>query len=142
MNISVEIESEKMTSKGTSQAGTLGQPPTALCATRASLRQMTVTPPNGGIASPVDKGKIGEKCQTTGKQSRQVLINVKCLGLDEQVTPSTMYKLFDRILHEYVLRHSRDIHLTWVKSSIETLSNKGLGVLSTRAKSEEDFDSY
>ena len=43
-----------------------------------------------------------------------------------------------------VLRHGRDVHPTWVKSSIETLSNtKGVpGVLSTRAKSEEDFDSY
>ena len=41
-----------------------------------------------------------------------------------------------------VLRHGRDVHPTWVKSSIETLSNKGLGVLSTRAKSKEDFDSY
>ena len=90
-----------MTSKGTSQAGTLGQPPTALRATRASSRQTTITPPNGGIASPVDKGKKGEKRQTAGEQSRQVLINAKCLGPDEQVAPSTMYKLFDRILHKY-----------------------------------------
>ena len=28
-----------------------------------------------------------------------------------------------------VLRHGRDVHPTWVKSSIETLSNKGSGVL-------------
>ena len=41
-----------------------------------------------------------------------------------------------------VLHHGRDVHPTWVKSSTETLSNKGLGVLSARAKSEEDFDSY
>ena len=47
------------------------------------------------------KGKKGEKCQTAGEQSRQVLINAKCLGPDEQVAPSTMYKLFDRILHKY-----------------------------------------
>ena len=40
-----------------------------------------------------------------------------------------------------VLRHGRDVHPTWVKSSIETLSNTK-GVLSTRAKSEEDFVSY
>ena len=43
-----------------------------------------------------------------------------------------------------MLRHGRDVHPTWVKSSIETLSNtkRFPGVLSTRAKSEEDFDSY
>ena len=42
-----------------------------------------------------------------------------------------------------MLRHGRDIHPTWVKSSIETLSNtRVLGFCSTRAKSEEDFDSY
>ena len=41
-----------------------------------------------------------------------------------------------------MLCHSRDVHLTWVKSFTGTLSNKGSGVLSTRAKSKEDFDSY
>ena len=41
-----------------------------------------------------------------------------------------------------LLRHGRDVHPTWVMSSIETLSNKGLGFLSTKANSEEDFDSY
>ena len=42
----------------------------------------------------------------------------------------------------YMLRDGRDVHPTWVKSSIETLSNKSLGFWSTRARSEEDFDSY
>ena len=42
-----------------------------------------------------------------------------------------------------MLRHGRDVHPTWVKSSIETLSNTRVwGFCSTRAKSEEDFDSY
>ena len=42
-----------------------------------------------------------------------------------------------------VLRHGRDVHPTWVKSSIETLSNTRVwGFCSTRGKSEEDFDSY
>ena len=41
-----------------------------------------------------------------------------------------------------VLRHGRDVHPMWVKSLTGTLSNKGSGILSTRAKSEEDFDSY
>ena len=41
-----------------------------------------------------------------------------------------------------LLRHGRDVHPTWVKSFTETLSNTGSGVLSTRAKSKEDFDSY
>ena len=40
-----------------------------------------------------------------------------------------------------LLCHSRDVHPTWVKSFTETLGS-GSGVLSTRAKSEEDFDSY
>ena len=90
-----------MTTKGTGQAGTLGQPPAALRATRASSRQATATPPNGGIASPGEKGKKGEKRQTAGEQSRHVLTIAKCLGPDKQVTPSTMYKLLDRILHKY-----------------------------------------
>ena len=42
----------------------------------------------------------------------------------------------------FVLRHGRDVHPTWVKSYTGTLSNTGSGVLSTRAKSKEDFDSY
>ena len=32
-------------------------------------------------------------------------------------------------LTDAVLRHGRDVHPTWVKSSIETLSNNGSGVL-------------
>ena len=40
-----------------------------------------------------------------------------------------------------MLRHGRGVHPTWVKSFTETLGS-GFGVLSTRAKSEEDFDSY
>ena len=53
--------------------------------------------------------------------------------------------LSSHALPHFLLRHGRDVHPTWVKSSIETLSNtKGgvPGILSTRAKSEEDFDSY
>ena len=41
-----------------------------------------------------------------------------------------------------LLRHGRDVHPAWVKSSIETLSNTRSRVLSARAKSEEGFDSY
>ena len=41
-----------------------------------------------------------------------------------------------------VLRHGRDVHPTWVVSYTGTMSNKGSGVLSTRAKSKEDFDNY
>ena len=44
--------------------------------------------------------------------------------------------------YDTVLRHSRDVHPTWAKSSIETLSNTRVWGSSTRAKSEEDFDSY
>ena len=40
-----------------------------------------------------------------------------------------------------MLHHGRDVHPTWVKSFTETLGS-GFGVLSTREKSEEDFDSY
>ena len=42
---------------------------------------------------------------------------------------------------ECVLRHGRDILPMWVKLFTKTLGS-GFGVLSTRAKSEEDFDSY
>ena len=91
-----------MTTKGTSQAGTLGQPPPALRATRASSRQATAAPPSGSTASPGEKGKKGEKRQTAGEQSRHVLINAKCLGPDEQVAPSALFKIFDRIFHKYV----------------------------------------
>ena len=41
-----------------------------------------------------------------------------------------------------VLRHSRDVHPTWVKSFTKTLGNGFLRFCSTRAKSKEDFDSY
>ena len=33
-----------------------------------------------------------------------------------------------------VLHHGRDVHLTWVKLSIETLSNKSLRVLEYKGK--------
>ena len=46
-------------------------------------------------------------------------------------------------ISDMLLRHGRDVHPTWVRSSIGTLSNtRVLGFCSTRAKSEEDFDSY
>ena len=41
-----------------------------------------------------------------------------------------------------VLRHGRDVHLMWVKLFTETLGSGFLRFCSTRAKSEEDFDSY
>ena len=41
-----------------------------------------------------------------------------------------------------LVRQGRDIHPTWVKLFPETLSNRLRGFCSTRAKSEEDFDSY
>ena len=51
---------------------------------------------------------------------------------------------FDRILDQdmSMLRHGRDVHLTWVKSFTETLRSGFLRFCSTRAKSKEDFDSY
>ena len=51
--------------------------------------------------------------------------------------PSLLHKSKDKSVEEdELLCHSRDVHLTWVKSFTGTLSNKGLIVLST--KSEED----
>ena len=41
-----------------------------------------------------------------------------------------------------VLRHGRDVHPTWVKLFTKTLGSGFLRFCSTRAKSEEDFDSY
>ena len=47
-----------------------------------------------------------------------------------------------KFLRVCVLCHGRDVHPMWVKSFTKTLSNKGRGFCSTRAKSEEDIDSY
>ena len=40
------------------------------------------------------------------------MINAKCLGPDEQVAPSTLYKIFDRILHRYVEGLNNDAKLS------------------------------
>ena len=87
-----------MASKGPSQAGALGQPPTAIHATRASLRQMTHTPPGGNNTSPGEKAK---KRLTAGEQLRGILADAKCLGSEEPIMPSTMYKILARILNKY-----------------------------------------
>ena len=74
-----------------------------------------------------------------------------CVELDDVggVTPhqqscftQNLACLFHHVSATSLLCHSRDVHPTWVKLFTETLSNNGLGVLSTRAKSEGDFDSY
>ena len=87
-----------MASKGPSQTGASGQPPTATCATRASSRQATHAPPGGSNASPGEKAK---KRTTAGEQSRSILADAKCLGSEEPITPSTMYKILARILSKY-----------------------------------------
>ena len=43
---------------------------------------------------------------------------------------------------DLLLRHGRDVHLTWVKWFTETLRSGFLRFYGTRAKSKEDFDSY
>ena len=60
-------------------------------------------------------------------------------SLGKEVTGNVLVLVPSSLLH-----HGRDVHPTWVESSIETLSNtkRVPRVLSTRAKSEEDFDSY
>ena len=108
----MRYKASKMTSKWSTQAGTLGQPLTALHTTRASSRQTTTSSPIGNAVSPGEKGKKGEKQQTAGEQSRLALINVKCLGLDEQVAPSTLFKIFNRILHQYVEGINNDVKLS------------------------------
>ena len=87
-----------MASKGLSQAGASGQPPPAPRATRASLRQTAHTPPSGSGSSPGEKAK---KRTTAGEQSRSILADVKCLGSEEPITLSTMYKILARILNKY-----------------------------------------
>ena len=76
------------------------------------MRQVINAPPSGSTASPGEKGKKGENHQTAGEQSRHVLINAKCLGLDEQVVPSTLYKIFNRIFHKYAKGMNSDAKLT------------------------------
>ena len=88
----------KMTSKGASQAGTVGQSITAARTTRSVLRQATNSPCSGGIASPGDKIK---KKMTASEMSRTVLVDAKCLGPEEKITPSSLYKIFAKILKKY-----------------------------------------
>ena len=40
------------------------------------------------------------------------MINAKCLGLDKQVVPSTLFKIFNRILHQYVKGINNDAKLS------------------------------
>ena len=87
-----------MASKGPSQTGASGQPPTAMRTTRASSRQAAHAPPGGSNASPGEKAK---KRPTAGEQSRSILADAKCLGSEELITPSTMYKILARILNKY-----------------------------------------
>ena len=65
---------------------------------KGKLRQTAHTPPGGSSTSPGEKVK---KRATAGEQSRSVLADAKCLGLEEPITPSTMYKIFARILNKY-----------------------------------------
>ena len=69
-----------------------------MCAARASLRQAEHTPLGGSNASPGEKVK---KRTTAGEQSRRILADVKCLGLEEPIMPSTMYKILTQILNKY-----------------------------------------
>ena len=48
----------------------------------------------------------------------------------------------EREIANKLLRHSRDVHPTWVKLFTKTLRSRFLRFCSTRAKSKEDFDSY
>ena len=87
-----------MTSRGVSQAGTAGQSITAARTTRSTSRQATNSPPKGGNASPGDKLK---KKLTAGEMSRTVLADAKCIGPEEQITPSSLYKIFAKVLKKY-----------------------------------------
>ena len=87
-----------MVSKGPSQTRASGQPPTTLRATRASTRQAVHIPSSGSSVSPGEKAK---KRITAGEQSRSILADVKCLGSEEPITPSTMFKILARILNKY-----------------------------------------
>ena len=66
----------------------------------------------------------------------------KVEGIREMVEEHSSRLLYLPVYSPDLLCHGRDVHPTWVKSITETLSNKGSGFCSTRAKSEEDFDSY
>ena len=53
-----------------------------------------------------------------------------------------MWLLCDVYCCVMLLRHGRDVHLTWVKSFTETLSNKDLGFWVQGQSPKGDFDSY
>ena len=95
----------KMASKGPSQAGASGQLLTAMRAARASLRQVAHTPPGGSNTSPGEKVK---KRITAGEQPRGILADMKCLGLEEPIMPSTMYKILTQIMNKYGEEMSSD----------------------------------
>ena len=70
-------------------------------------------------------------------------LDMEDFGMENAEQVSKMLVALLASMGPLVLHHGRDVHPTWVKSSIETLSNTRVwGFCSTRAKSEGDFDSY
>ena len=94
------VKQVKMTTRGTSHAGTSGQPQTGIHTTRSVSRQATATPvpTEGSIASPGDKNR---KKLMAGEQLRHILTEAKCLGLEEQVAPRMHFKILIRIMAKY-----------------------------------------
>ena len=103
---------------------------------RASSRQVINAPPSRSTASPGEKGKKGENRQTTGEQSRHVLINAKCLGSDEQVAPSTLYKIFDRAFHKYGEGRNSDAKLALQAFATLLQESKNQAQLSSKIADE------
>ncbi len=85
-----------MTTRGTSQTGTSGQPPVPTGrTTRSGTRHSAPVPsPPGNGLSP---GQKKEK-KTAGEEARNILTKERCLLVDEKATPNTLYKIIERIL--------------------------------------------
>ena len=104
-----------MSARGTSQAGSSGQPPTtASRVTRSSSNTKTLQSSTSlsGKANSDSPSAKKVKSTTAGEQARQVLTENKLIETGEQVTPIMLFKTFKRILEKYDKTIPDDLHLT------------------------------
>ena len=148
-----QLEGERMTVLGTEREQRAAQPTPTTSTSRPLVPPIqTLVPKTRSPSSPPSPLTPLSQSPTT---STQVATKVDDEADSRRVTRSTRARKPSRALRELLqgvgvtsarrsdpvllLRHSRDVHPTWVKSFTKTL---GSGFCSTRAKSKEDFDSY
>lgn len=131
-----------MSSRGPSQAGSLGQPPmSGSHVTRSNTKVQMSAPPSSkasGASPNVKKGKVG----TAGEQARQVLVENICTEVGEQVMPITLFKTFKKILEIYDSNILEGLHLTLQANTIllqegtntQHLTNKVIEAVAARVE--------